>query len=426
MAATRHDQREEQRLEAVRHYEILDTPRDGAFDRVCALAARWCDVPIATVTIVDEDRIWFKACKGLDAVEVPREPGLCASAILRDATYVVSDASNDPRSSANSLVCGDLGVRFYAGAPIVTRSGHRLGTVNVIDTRPRTLEPGAAEALHDLAALVMDHLELRLEAIQAVGAERRELAQARVERDDAEALARTLQETLSPSRLPAIEGLELASDHRPFAPELVGGDFYDAFPLSDVRTGFFLGDVCGKGPGAASTTSLARYTLRTAAMLKQLPADILGDLNAALFLEAPDDPPMCTAIYGHLDCDANGADVELVCGGHPAPLVLRADGSVEVALARGTLLGVVAKPTAKPFRTRLVPGDTLVLYTDGILDLTLDGALLDEDRLAGLIANRGGPWTAARAIALLRELVEELSDSLRDDVALLAIGIPAA
>lgn len=128
---------EQARLAAVRRYEILDTPPDGAFDRVAALAARMLRVPIATITLVDEDRIWFKACHGLDgAREIPREPGLCASAVLSDDAHVVTDARTDPRTLDNSLVRGSLGLQFYAGRA----AGHarRVPAGHDQHHRPRT------------------------------------------------------------------------------------------------------------------------------------------------------------------------------------------------------------------------------------------------------------------------------------------------
>ncbi|HEV7898869.1 MAG TPA: GAF domain-containing protein [Planosporangium sp.] len=170
------------RLAAVARYEILDAPRDGTFDRVARLAASAFGTPIATVTIVDADRVWFAACEGLEGVaQIGTEPGLCASAVLQDDFYVVNDAALDPRTLGHPLVRGELGLRFYAAAPIITSDGYRLGTVNVIDREPREVTPEQTRLLEQLAGLVMDHLELRLSAIQAVRAERK-LARAEEER----------------------------------------------------------------------------------------------------------------------------------------------------------------------------------------------------------------------------------------------------
>ena len=159
---------EAQRLNAVRRYDILDTPPDGAFDRITALAARLFQVPIAIVSIVDSDRIWFKSHHGLEATEVGRDPGLCASAILHPGPYVIADAASDIRAFANPLVAGELDLRFYAAVPLVTIDGFNLGTLCVIDKKPRVLSELEIANLKDLASLVMDQLELRLTAIRAM------------------------------------------------------------------------------------------------------------------------------------------------------------------------------------------------------------------------------------------------------------------
>ena len=159
------DATERERLHALRRYEILDTPPDGAFDRIASLAREWFDAPIAVVSLVDESRIWFKARVGLDAREIPREAGLCASlAVGDDATLEILDASSDPRTAANSLVTGPFGLRYYAAAPIIVGAGHRLGSVAVIDKVARTepLSERDQKVLQDLAAIVADELELRL------------------------------------------------------------------------------------------------------------------------------------------------------------------------------------------------------------------------------------------------------------------------
>ena len=159
---------EADRLAAVRRYDILDTPPDGAFDRITRMAAGLFDVPIAIVSIVDEDRIWFKSHHGLDVAEIPRGPGLCASAIVENRPWVLTDAKYDPRSLANPLVAGEFGLRFYAGVPLHTRDGFNLGTLCVIDHEPRDVKQSEVEQLGELAAIVVDELELRLAARNAV------------------------------------------------------------------------------------------------------------------------------------------------------------------------------------------------------------------------------------------------------------------
>jgi phosphoserine phosphatase RsbU/P len=163
------DDGEGARLDAVRRYDILDTPPDGSFDRITRIASEMFNVPIALVTIVDEDRIWFKSRHGLDGVEqIGRDPGLCASCILQDDPYVVEDARKDPRTLANPLVSGKFGLQFYAASALRTADGHRLGTLCIIDREPRVFSPRQAALLDQLSQIVMDEMELRLSALRAI------------------------------------------------------------------------------------------------------------------------------------------------------------------------------------------------------------------------------------------------------------------
>ncbi|MEG4571564.1 diguanylate cyclase [Microcoleus sp. N3A4] len=159
-----HSVHESERLESLRRYQILDTPPDAAFDRITAIAARFFRVPIALVAFVDRDRIWFKSRYGLDVEQIDREPGLCASAILQDDVYEISNALEHPQTIANPLISGAFGLKFYAAAPLKTHDGYNLGTLCIIDKHPRHLSPEEKATLRDLAAIVMDEMELRLSA----------------------------------------------------------------------------------------------------------------------------------------------------------------------------------------------------------------------------------------------------------------------
>ena len=161
---------EKNRLDAVRRYDILDTPPDGSFDRITAIAARLFNVPISIISIVDHDRIWFKSHHGVDVTEVGRDSGLCASAILKNEIHIISDAKQNVHACANPLVSGALGLRFYAGVPLHTHDGFNLGTLCVIDKEPREVTARETEDLKDLASVVMDQLELRISARDALAA----------------------------------------------------------------------------------------------------------------------------------------------------------------------------------------------------------------------------------------------------------------
>ena len=161
---------ENERLAAVRRYDILDTPPDGSFDRITALAASLFKVPISIISLVDHDRVWFKSHHGLEGVtQIGKEPGLCASAIVQNDAWVLENAATDIRSLANPLVAGEFGLRFYAGVPLTTMDGYNLGTLCVIDQEPRAVTDEQIVQLRHLASVVMDQMELRMSARKAVG-----------------------------------------------------------------------------------------------------------------------------------------------------------------------------------------------------------------------------------------------------------------
>jgi len=164
---------EPERLAAVKRYDILDTPPDGAFDHITTLAARFFKVPIAIISIVDTDRIWFKSHYGVDVEQIDRDPGLCASAILQDTPWLVTDAKLDPRTLTNPLVAGEFGLRFYAGVQLRTSDGFNLGMICVLDKQPRQVTEEEVTTLQILAALVIDQLELRLAAKKLEAEKRR-------------------------------------------------------------------------------------------------------------------------------------------------------------------------------------------------------------------------------------------------------------
>jgi diguanylate cyclase (GGDEF)-like protein len=155
------------RLNALRRYAILDTPPEGAFDRITALAAETMETPVAMVSLVDSNRVWFKSVHGPAGIsEMARGPALCGAAIVHEGTYVVENASSDPRTLEHPLVTGEFGLEFYAGVPLKTHDGHQLGTLCCMDTKARGATPRQLRHLEILAAVVMDEIELRRSAAQ--------------------------------------------------------------------------------------------------------------------------------------------------------------------------------------------------------------------------------------------------------------------
>lgn len=154
------------RLQALYRLEILDTPPDGSFNKITELAAQTFNVPIALISLVDTDRIWFKSHFGIDVDQIGMAPGLCASAILSEEVYLVEDARRDPRCLANPLVTDSFGLQFYAAAPLTTKDGYNLGTFCIIDKRPRFINSDQQRILKLMDSIVMDQIELRLQARQ--------------------------------------------------------------------------------------------------------------------------------------------------------------------------------------------------------------------------------------------------------------------
>lgn len=157
---------EQERLEALRRYGVLDTSAETDFDAITRVIASICQAPIALISLVDEGRQWFKSSVGLDLTETPLDASICAHAILQPESLVVPDTLADPRFADNPLVCAGPGLRFYAGAVLETSDGHALGTLCVMDRVPRVLEPVQRQALEVLARQVVIQLELRRSLIE--------------------------------------------------------------------------------------------------------------------------------------------------------------------------------------------------------------------------------------------------------------------
>jgi len=153
---------ETERLQALADYGLMNTPPEPVFDEIVALASYIFRTPIALIPLLDEERQWFKARTGLDATETPREHAFCAYTILDPEGMVVPDARADRRFASNPLVQGSPGIRFYAGTPLITREGHALGTLCIIDTKPRPqLAPEQKQTLHSLGRHIMAQIEVR-------------------------------------------------------------------------------------------------------------------------------------------------------------------------------------------------------------------------------------------------------------------------
>jgi sigma-B regulation protein RsbU (phosphoserine phosphatase) len=272
----------------------------------------------------------------------------------------------------------------------------------------------------------MDEFELRLAALTTDRVQRELRDTAEQSRATLADYAAVLQRSLLPPALPAIPGLSVAAHYHPAVAGQVGGDFYDVFALDKQRWAFFLGDVEGHGATAAAVTSLIRYTLRSAALHHDDPTDGLAELNSALVGD-PNEKKFCTVLFGTLEQDLvdQAFDIALATGGHlPALLLDAGTGRVRpIRSLGGMLVGAIADATFEACHIKLKPGQTLLLYTDGIVEARSDdGESFGESALRRFLAERID-LGAAELITELSQLVPTLQPD--DDIALLALTAQA-
>ena len=239
-------------------------------------------------------------------------------------------------------------------------------------------------------------------------------------------IAETLQQGLLPPEASEVAGLEF--DARLHAEQLgtrIGGDFYDVFQVARDRYAIVIGDVSGKGVGAAGLTAMARYTIRTAAMHDPRPATVLRRLNQALIASVVD-PHYVTALYALVEPAAGGHQVTVAAGGHPPPLQLGARGEVSEVDARGTLLGWFEQLELYEGATTLQPGDALVLFTDGVTEAGFrdesPGAPVTDRAIASLLATCAGQPASRIADAIEQRVLAAEGGELRDDATLVVVS----
>jgi PAS domain S-box-containing protein len=240
-------------------------------------------------------------------------------------------------------------------------------------------------------------------------------------------IARTLQESLLPPELPQPPGIEVAARFRAAGEGFdVGGDFYDVFETGSGAWAAVIGDVCGKGPEAAAVTALARYTLRAAAMRDRVPSRILATLNEAM-LRQRSDRRFCTVLFATMDRTDAGVRLRFASGGHPLPLLVRADGTVTEVGTPGTLLGIVPDPDLVDATIELQPGDAAILYTDGVTDAAAPDVLREPLDMTGEMGLRGDESADELAQRLLdAALGGERAGEPRDDIAIVVLKARAA
>lgn len=239
------------------------------------------------------------------------------------------------------------------------------------------------------------------------------------------AISQSLQRSLLPPELPEIDGVEVEVIYRAAGEgNEVGGDFYDVFPIHDGAYGFAIGDVCGTGPNAAAVTGLARHALRLLAREGLSGPAVLERLNSAILDEGARSR-FLTLLYGEMRPQEDGsAELKVVCAGHPLPLRLRQDGTVEPAAEPQPLLGVIEDLELYEQTVTLDPGDVLLCVTDGVTERREGTRMLGDDGLADVLTTCTGLTAGAVAARIMRAVERFASDAPSDDMAILAMRVP--
>lgn len=403
-------------LSSVGFFERL---RDTARLAVPALAD-WC-----LVDIIEEDGAVVQAAAWhaeeekhalLGDLQLQRSfdassDGLAAKVLRSGESEMIS---GEEENVVESLASGEesarllreLGTASVASVPLLAR-GRVLGAVTLVSSDPEKRfgreDLSLAENLAYRCALAVDNAGLYRERSR---------------------IARTLQRSLLP-RIPEVDEVDVGVEYLPLGEETeVGGDFYDLIRAPGGALIAVVGDVCGKGPDAAAVTALARYTIQAVVMNETSPAKILASLNEAM-LRQLDDFKFSTICCARLEKTDEGFDLVISRGGHPAPLILRADESIEKVEVPGKVLGVFEDPGFEERVVQLRPADAAVFYTDGLTEArTPDGTLFGEDRLLDLL--RSCSKDDADEIAeCLKNAIHDFEDGMpRDDLAVLVLKVP--
>ncbi|MFG1706526.1 SpoIIE family protein phosphatase [Nonomuraea sp. M3C6] len=294
-------------------------------------------------------------------------------------------------------------MRGWLAVPLIASDGGNLGLIQVSD------KMDGADFTIDDEAILTQLAELAAACIEKAAA-----------LDKQREIARTLQQSLLPPHLPDIPGVELAARYHPADDDSqVGGDFYDAFQSRDGRWGIILGDVCGKDAEAATLTALVRHTARAAVMIDPDPAHIAVMLNDAVRTHVTD--RFCTLVYLTLSPEEDGQHVDMVVCGHPLPLHVDRHGTVREVGEPGALIGVLPQLSPHSTHFTMAPGDTLMLFTDGITEARRHGPMFGETMLPSLLKR-----TAKTPLPELADIVSQAAldyqgGRLNDDIATLFV-----
>lgn len=390
----------------------LATSTRKVFGRVTAVAARLFDAPFALLELAGAHFSYGDPAVAPILYRARREFWMDGPAVPGDRPWLVEDAYTESLGGNHPLASGAYGLRFYIEVPVQSDAGVSLGSLCVADREPHNTTADQVAGLADLAEILAEEFGLHMQAGQA-------LIRERTGRTRAEGVTRTLEQSLRPSAVPVLPGLELAVSYHPTDGEVVGGDFYDAF-ATPSGYGLVIGDVRGHGPVAAAVTATARHGVAALAQQPWSPAWALTSLNALMLQQGEWDPELfCTVALLQLRSAADGGmDATVGLAGHPTPLVVRGDGTVEAVGTPGTALGLTADPSFPEVNVHLEAGDALVMYTDGVTEVRAGDTPFDVTTLHALLERMPGR-PADEVAAEVERAVSAAAGGFGDDTAVL-------
>ena len=414
------------RLDAVRNSAMVDTEREPTFDELTKAAAQMMRAPYALISIMDDSRSFWKSTHGLPSSMRDELVGdsFCQYVVEHQRDLLTADVRTHPLTCTNPTIEAK-GVRAWAGTPIEF-NGEILGTLCVIDSEVREWTLDDRRVLRQLAAIASHEIQLRARVkIAETAAASAETASARFR-----SLLDTLRSSLLPPSLPDVPGLDLAAWFEAADDgDMLLGDFYDVFPLGVSRWGIVIGDVCGHGVEAAKLTSLVRYSIRSAAVHHEDPADVMAEVDAAICADASDRGRFATVCYLQFDV-RDSTTVRWARAGHPRPILVSTTGAPRLCDgADGPPLGITAGHGSSLWSVgefSIEAGETLMIYTDGLTDSRIDstGEPLGEGRVVDMIRSFDAPHKAAgQLLAHLTQGVRLVASRRRDDGAVMVSSL---
>ncbi|MFT2690999.1 PP2C family protein-serine/threonine phosphatase [Clavibacter zhangzhiyongii] len=366
------DLRERQRLETLESLHVFGSGPETRFDRITMMIAEFYRVPIAGIGIIGADAIWMKSSIGLPSPRWGRDGTFTEAALGADGMLVVEDARDDPRLASSPSATGALGIRFYAAQQLRAADGNVLGVFFVADTAPRAFGTSDRARLALIGDFFSEELARETDSQRAA-----EVARA-----------------LSPKAAPHLDGYEIAGTSIPA--QVVGGDVHDWFLEGDDLR-LTLADVMGKGVGAAILAAGVRASIRLASRTHGVRSTMVRAADA-LVDDLSSAGSFSTVFHARLAV-ATGV-LTYVDAGHGLSLLIRADGSAVRLHGRHLPLGLEAEDAWEEESVRLEPGDSLVVFSDGLLDF-FDDEEATYAYLSGLMARHASPQRFVDALVKL-------------------------